>query len=96
MHYTYILVCINDPARHYTGSTADLKQRLLDHNNGKSPHTSKHRPWKLKCYFAFDDPEVAIRFEAYLKTGSGREFARRHFEFTQTPGNPIDLHQAPD
>jgi putative endonuclease len=80
MFYTYILQCENDPARHYTGSTEDLKRRLAEHNSGKSTHTAKFRPRRLKCYFAFESEDVAHRFETYLKTGSGREFARRHFE----------------
>jgi hypothetical protein len=28
----------------------------------------------------FPDEERAIRFERYLKSGSGREFAKRHFD----------------
>jgi predicted GIY-YIG superfamily endonuclease len=78
--YTYVLQCEQDPTRHYTGSTDDLKRRLAEHNAGKCPHTAKYRPWKLKSYFAFDRADIAHRSEAYLKTGSGREFARRHFE----------------
>jgi hypothetical protein len=27
----------------------------------------------------FADPRVAARFERYLKSGSGRAFAKRHF-----------------
>jgi len=27
----------------------------------------------------FDEERPALEFERYLKTGSGREFARRHF-----------------
>ena len=80
MFYPYILQCEGEPSRHYTGSTGDLKHRLSEHNSGKCTHTAKFRPWKLECYFAFESEEVARRFEAYLKTGSGREFARRHFE----------------
>jgi hypothetical protein len=30
----------------------------------------------------FDAQEPATRFERYLKTGPGREFARRHFRQT--------------
>jgi hypothetical protein len=41
----------------------------------------KHpEPWTVKSYFAFRERATAQRFEAYLKSGSGREFARRHFE----------------
>ena len=30
-------------------------------------------------YFAFETKEKATAFEAYLKTGSGHAFAKRHF-----------------
>ena len=80
MFYTYILSSVDDPTRHYIGSTDDLKRRLAEHNAGKCRHTAKHGPWKIKSYFAFQEKETGLRFEKYLKTGSGREFARRHFE----------------
>ncbi|MEM9235363.1 MAG: GIY-YIG nuclease family protein [Verrucomicrobiota bacterium] len=80
MHYVYILRSESEPSRHYIGSTNELKRRLADHNGGSCAHTEKFRPWILKSYFAFRSKEVAQRFERYLKSGSGREFARRHFE----------------
>jgi predicted GIY-YIG superfamily endonuclease len=61
------------------GSTLDLRKRLADHNAGFSVHSSKFRPWRLVIYIAFSDRSKADQFEAYLKTGSGREFAKRHF-----------------
>ncbi len=79
MHYVYLLESAVAPREHYVGRTADLRTRLADHNAGKSPHTAKHRPWNLVCYHAFADERRAIAFEAYLKTGSGRAFRRRHF-----------------
>ncbi len=80
MFYTYILQCENDPTRHYIGHTDDLGRRLIEHNSGKCPHTAKYRPWILKSYFAFQNKETARKFELYLKSGSGRTFAKRHFE----------------
>ena len=44
-----------------------------------SPHTAKFRPWKVETYIAFESLDKAQAFERYLKTGSGHEFARRHF-----------------
>jgi hypothetical protein len=44
-----------------------------------SPHTAKFRPWKVETYIAFESIDKAQAFERYLKTGSGHEFARRHF-----------------
>lgn len=50
---------------------------MLAHNNGHSPHTSKHKPWKLIAYLAFSDEAQALAFEKYLKSGSGHAFARK-------------------
>ncbi|MFM7374632.1 MAG: GIY-YIG nuclease family protein [Chthoniobacterales bacterium] len=78
-HYVYILVSETNPVRHYVGSTADLDARLAAHNAGKVSHTSKYKPWRLETAVAFRDKTKATAFERYLKSGSGREFARRHF-----------------
>jgi len=79
MFYTYILRSIDHPNQRYIGCTADLKARLAKHNAGEVPHTTKFKPWKIETYFAFETKEKAVAFEAYLKTGSGRAFAKRHF-----------------
>ena len=79
LHYVYILVSESDPDRHYVGSTSDLDARLAAHNSGKVSHTSKHTPWGVETAVAFRSKEKVIAFERYLKSGSGREFARRHF-----------------
>jgi putative endonuclease len=52
-----------------------LKRRLIEHNSGKSPHTSKFAPWRLVTYVAFSDESRAASFERYLKSGSGHAFA---------------------
>ena len=67
------------PARHYTGRTGDVNARLAAHNQGKCRHTSRWRPWKLIVAMHFPDEAKGREFEAYLKTGSGRAFCRRHF-----------------
>ena len=79
MFYTCILRSIFHHDQRYIGSTADLKARLAKHNAGEVPHTSKFKPWKVEAYFAFETKEKAAAFEAYLKTGSGYAFAKRHF-----------------
>jgi len=78
-HYVYILVSERDNNLYYSGITRDLNARLGEHNRGKCPHTAKHAPWKIQTAGAFRSETKARRFERYLKTGSGREFARRHF-----------------
>ena len=76
-YYVYILRSINQPDRHYTGFTEDLEARLQHHNSGGDPHTSKYRPWNIKTAIAFTDREQALAFERYLKTQSGRAFAKK-------------------
>ena len=78
-HYVYILVSESDESRHYTGITDKIDARLKAHNEGKVPHTSKYRPWKIETAIAFRSPEKAVEFERYLKSHSGRAFASKHF-----------------
>jgi len=77
MKYVYILECIDDPERHYSGITDDLKARVKAHNSGKVYHTAKFKPWRLNTYIAFRDADRAIAFEKYLKSHSGRAFAAK-------------------
>jgi predicted GIY-YIG superfamily endonuclease len=79
MFYVYLLQSKSKPKQVYVGLTTNLRARFSDHNAGRSPHTSKYRPWRLVCYHAFADEGRAIEFEAYLKSGSGRAFRARHF-----------------
>ena len=77
MKYVYILQSIADPERHYTGITEDLKARLAKHNAGEVSHTSKFKPWRINTYIAFSDEKRAFEFEKYLKSSSGRAFAKK-------------------
>ena len=79
MRYVYLIRSISSPKQKYIGITDDLKRRLRDHNSGDSPHTSKYRPWEIVTAVAFADTQKAVAFEKYLKLGSGRAFANRHF-----------------
>lgn len=78
MFYVYLLESLVDRGRRYVGITTDLKQRLRDHNAGKSTHTAKYKPWRLITCVAFSDRSKAASFEQYIKSGSGHAFARRH------------------
>ncbi|MGZ4971589.1 MAG: GIY-YIG nuclease family protein [Limisphaerales bacterium] len=82
MFYTYILESLKDPSRRYRGHTANLKQRLADHNAGKCAHTANFAPWKIKAYVALENLEQAQQFERYLKSGSGHAFANKHLTTT--------------
>jgi predicted GIY-YIG superfamily endonuclease len=73
----YLLRSAADPDRHYVGQTKDLKARLDRHNRGEVNHTSKYAPWVIETYLAFSDEVRALAFERYLKSGSGRAFAKK-------------------
>lgn len=77
--YVYILESkIEGDHFYYVGLTEDLKARLAKHNAGEVPHTSKFKPWRIKTAIAFTEPDRAAAFERYLKSGSGRAFAKKH------------------
>ena len=76
MKYVYILESL-DSLHFYVGITDDLRARLAKHNAGGVPHTSKYGPWRIKTYVAFSNQEQAVAFEKYLKSPSGRAFAKK-------------------
>ena len=77
--YVYILETAVEPEnrRYYVGLTSNLSERLARHNAGLVPHTSLHRPWSLKTAVAFRERARAAAFEQYLKSPSGRAFAKK-------------------
>ena len=77
MRYVYLLQSEAAAGQRYVGVAFDLKQRLAEHNAGKSPHTSKYIPWKLMTYVAFSDGRKAGAFERYLKSAPGHAFGRK-------------------
>jgi len=76
MKYVYILESL-DSLHFYVGITDDLRARLAKHNAREVSHTSKHGPWRIKTYVAFSDAAQAVAFEKYLKSASGRAFAKQ-------------------
>jgi putative endonuclease len=76
LKYVYILESL-DSQHFYIGITDDLRARLVKHNAGEVPHTSKYGPWRIKTYVAFSDGAQALTFEKYLKSASGRAFAKK-------------------
>jgi putative endonuclease len=75
----YILKTIRHPTRYYVGLTTNVATRLAVHNSGGSLYTAELRPWELVATIEFSNESSAIAFEKYLKSGSGRAFAKRHF-----------------
>ena len=78
MYYVYLIRSIKDPENTYIGHTKNIANRLSEHNMGKSAHTSKHKPWKLISCIAVESKEQSIALERYLKSGAGRNFAKKY------------------
>jgi putative endonuclease len=78
MNKVYILQSLNDSSKRYIGFTSKpLALRLERHNEGLSPSTSRYNPWEIIWSCEFQDKEMALDFERYLKSGSGRAFAAK-------------------
>lgn len=77
MHFVYILQSEKEKSL-YVGSTENIKQRVAEHNSGKTKYSSTKRPYILKWFCGFPNKSLALKFEKYLKQGSGFAFARKH------------------
>ena len=75
----YMLQSVDPPGHWYVGMTENLRERIKTHNALKVPHTSKFAPWQMETAVAFRDKTKALAFERYLKSQSGRAFAKKHF-----------------
>jgi len=77
--FVYVLRNTHEDPTFYVGLTSDVGTRLAEHNAGRCPHTATHRPWRLHVVMAFPDERRAGAFEQYLKSSTGRAFAKRYF-----------------
>ena len=77
MWYVYILKCSDNT--YYVGYTQNLEERIIRHEKGENTYTKFRKPFSLVFYAAFSDKYKALEFEKYLKSGSGRGFARKRF-----------------
>ena len=58
-----------------------MSQRVyLSTTPAKSPTPRNFGRGGLRTYLAFSDQERAFAFEKYLKSGSGRAFAKKHLQ----------------
>ena len=61
----------------YVGLTSDVHRRLAAHNAGNNRSTARHKPWEVIVTVEFQLERSAVRFERYLKSGSGWAFVKR-------------------
>lgn len=79
MVYTYIIQSTKDKY-FYTGSTNDLRKRLIQHNNNQVSSTKSRGPFILVYYEAcLNDHDARVR-EKYLKTGMGKRYLKNRIK----------------
>ena len=80
-NYVYVLLSEQDSTT-YIGSTGNLKQRITEHNAGKTKSIKHKLPMKLAYCEAYRSKTLAIKREYYLKKNSAakKELFSRIFE----------------
>ena len=74
-YFVYVLRSRNHNWNFF-GQTKNLKNRLTEHNNGKTKSTKGYIPLDLVYFEKLNSREEAVTRERYLKSGVGREFLR--------------------
>ena len=72
-YYVYILYSIS-LNKYYTGSTANIEERIKRHNAGATSSTKSGRPWKIVFSREFKLKSDALKFESYIKKMKSRQF----------------------
>ena len=75
MYFVYVLKS-KKTGRFYTGSFADLDDRLGRHNRGESLATRAGVPWEMVHNEQYETRSTAMQRERYLKSGHGRNELR--------------------
>jgi putative endonuclease len=92
--FVHILRSDRNPEHHDVGATGDVENRLDWHNHGPCGQTTRDRPPATVVVIGLPTERQAVRFEKYLKSGSGRAFAGRHFGPDQRPEGEIRVRRA--
>ena len=79
MFYVYVLQSEKN-RQLYVGFTADLKKRLVEHNQGSNFSTKRYIPWTLVYYEACLRKDDALRREKYFKTTQGGRLLKRRIK----------------
>jgi putative endonuclease len=82
MYYVYILLSAKDN-RLYIGYSANLKERVENHLNGKVKVTKNRLPLILVYYEAFINELAARHQELFYKTGQGRRVLKNRLNFLE-------------
>ncbi len=72
MYFVYVIKSCNR-SKSYIGVTSDLERRLEQHNKGLVKSTSLAAPYELLHCEEYEDRDLAMKRERFLKTGKGRK-----------------------
>lgn len=75
--YTVYVLYSDVGGCHYVGYTSNLPERMISHNAKGKGWTARWRPWRIIYTMEFSDKLEAMRYERWLKTGSGRDFIKQ-------------------
>lgn len=76
MYYVYVIRSHID-RKLYSGYTADLRKRLVEHNKGHVESTTRRKPFELIYYEAYLHQQDATTREKFFKTQWGRNYLRK-------------------
>jgi len=71
--FVYILRSKKDGS-YYVGSTQDINERLLRHNQGRTNHTRARRPWEFLYCEEFPDRSGAMKRENEIKRRKSKDY----------------------
>lgn len=93
MHFTYVLLS-ESARRFYTGYTANLRNRLLEHRRGRVRWTAARLPVRLIYYEACLSQEDALRRERFLKSGKRKRYLRNRLatHLSSISRNKLERH----
>jgi putative endonuclease len=69
-----VYILKNDQHRYYVGSTSDLRDRLIRHNNGESLATRGRGPWRLVYRESYGTKSEAMKREYQIKRMKSRSY----------------------
>ncbi len=78
-HYVYVLRSLKDEY-FYTGYTANLENRVIEHNKGKVKSTRYRKPFELVYFEASRNQDDALHREKYLKSTYGKRYIRNRLK----------------
>ncbi|MBM2821001.1 MAG: putative domain endonuclease, putative endonuclease [Candidatus Berkelbacteria bacterium] len=84
MYYIYVLRSKKDQSL-YIGYTANLKQRISDHNKGQSYFTKRKIPYEFIYGEIYIDKRDAKGREKFLKSGAGWRFLKKQIKYILEP-----------